>query len=210
MPSLPPLEPVEDGDWRVQTVSPRTGPTGGETLVSLLGNFPTDVDVWFGDTPGTIVLQLSSWILVDTPRVGTAGLVDMTLRTGSGEEGTVLTIPDAFLFVDPDPGSGGSSGGGGSGGGSGGSGSGPTTTIPGATTTTQAGSGQTPTTVAPSTTTTIGSTTTTAIGSPRNRSGRVGDPVDLNGGIRGQRLDGLDGITGTRYCNSDPCPVERL
>jgi hypothetical protein len=91
------------------------------------------------------------------------------------------------------------------------SGGSPSTTSGSGTTTTT--SGQAPTTQAARTTTTTSSGS--GAGSdvaPRtvSRPLVLGDPVDLGGGLRGVRLQGLGDLDGVPLCSSDPCRTRRV
>jgi hypothetical protein len=68
------------------------------TLVQLNGDFPRHSYVWFGEAAGTVLLYSSRMLLVLSPPAAAPGSVDVSLRrTG---EGTVLTVPDAFTYLD--------------------------------------------------------------------------------------------------------------
>lgn len=70
-------------------------------MVSIEGNFPSQVYVWFGDQPGQLVYHTSNWILVDAPAASQAGSVDLTLRSPSA--GTVLLLADGFTYLHDGP-----------------------------------------------------------------------------------------------------------
>ncbi|MEM7339828.1 MAG: S8 family peptidase [Actinomycetota bacterium] len=186
------LEPInaENGDWSVTSVSPRTGPVNWYSVVSIAGTFPNEPNVWFGDAVGQVLVYTPTWMLVQTPLVADAGVIDMELRTSGG--GTNLTIPAAFAFtsVETGAGSGGS--------GSGGSGGSTTTTAP------ATGGTVAPTTTAPT------SSTTVVEGPRRSRAEATGDAVDIPRGLRGRPLTGLDGVTSLSPCSTDPCPATAL
>lgn len=218
-----------NGQWAVFTISPRSGPVSYGTVVSITGSFPDAAYVWFGNQQGQVMHQSSSWILVTTPPVATAGPVDVTLRTAAG---TMLTLPAGFTFRDATTATGGAGGGG--------TGSttattaapapSPTTAAPGATspttarstTTTAAGGGTSPTagpspttpgtspaTTAPATTASP-ATTTPADPALSPRAVAVGAPVDLGGGLNGVAFSGWSTLGSVPACASDPCRTRSI
>ena len=111
--TTPPPQPVEQGDWAVTTMSPRSAPTTGGTSLVLEGVFPTTVPiyVWFGSN-GPVVRATSTGdrLYVTSPSVDTAGVVDVSVRFSVGEA-VNMTLADAFTFYEsttsPGTGSGG-------------------------------------------------------------------------------------------------------
>ena len=99
---------AKKGAWESTSVEPQVGMVATANAVQIVGNFPSDTYVWFGDQPGQVVFQDRTRITVRTPPRAQAGIVDITLR--KSHRGVVLTIPDAFAFVAgddrPDDGSG--------------------------------------------------------------------------------------------------------
>jgi hypothetical protein len=200
----------------VTYIAPQSGPTGSENSVSIVGSFPEEVNVWFGDQAGTVHYQSPTWLVVATPAGASPGTVDLSLRNQAS--GTVLTVPDAYTFYAP---SGGSPGGGTT--------TTPATsaptTAPASTSTSAGGAGPTPgptstsaptptsapTTVALTTTTVDPTSITTEPAVPvRPRSALLGSPVDLGQGLRGVPLGGLDDMNGMPRCTSDPCRTRTL
>ena len=111
--TTPPPQPVEQGNWAVTTMSPRSAPTTGGTSLVLEGVFPTTVPiyVWFGSN-GPVVRATSTGdrLYVTSPSVDTAGVVDVSVRFSVGEA-VNMTLADAFTFYEsttsPGTGSGG-------------------------------------------------------------------------------------------------------
>ena len=111
--TTPPPQPVEQGDWAVTTMSPRSAPTTGGTSLVLEGVFPTTVPiyVWFGSN-GPVVRATSTGdrLYVTSPSVDTTGVVDVSVRFSVGEA-VNMTLADAFTFYEsttsPGTGSGG-------------------------------------------------------------------------------------------------------
>lgn len=220
-----------NGQWAVFTISPRSGPVSYGTVVSLAGSFPEAAYVWFGNQQGQVLHQSSSWILVTTPPVATAGAVDVTLRTAAG---TVLTLPAAFTFRDVATGA----GGGGSGAGTGSTTA--TTAASAPSPTTAATSGGTSATTARSTTSstlgvgtspTSGPSPTTPATSPATtapvattapattapvdpalspRAVTAGAPVNLGGGLNGVAFSGWSTLGSVPACASDPCRARSI
>ncbi|MFN6120968.1 MAG: S8 family serine peptidase, partial [Actinomycetes bacterium] len=122
---LPP--PDTSGQWRFDSISPRSGSTLGGAKVVIGGRFPTTVPVyvWFGDR--VVQAQSTGSTLVVASPAAPAGTVDVSVRFRTSSDHS-LTMPGVFTFVAP---------GGGSGGGSGA----PATTTPATPTTAPRGSG---------------------------------------------------------------------
>lgn len=225
---------MANGDWAVSSLSPRSGPVSTETLVSMSGEFPAPVHVWFDDEPGSIYLQTPTWILVRTPLRAEPGNVDVTLRAGSG---IVLTVPEAYTYLEegdrppvvvtdptrptPSPtstpattttttGAGNSDNNGGSGDAGGSDGPGPDDEIGGS------DPGEGPRIDAPDPDEVDESDDDGRDSDrrrSRNRQARAiprGEPVDLGNGLVGRRLDGLAEVGGVPACRSDPCRTRRI
>ena len=87
------------GDWSIRSVSPGEGLVDMNNVVELRGSFPRAAYVWFGDSPGTVLLQTVDTMVVLTPARPTAGTVNVELRqTGAG---SVATMIGGYSFVDP-------------------------------------------------------------------------------------------------------------
>ena len=100
--TTPPPQPVEQGDWAVTTMSPRSAPTTGGTSLVLEGVFPTTVPiyVWFGsDGPVVRATSTGDRLYVTSPSVDTTGVVDVSVRFSIGEA-VNMTLADAFTFYE--------------------------------------------------------------------------------------------------------------
>jgi hypothetical protein len=195
------------------------------TTVSLLGSFPSQVTVWFGDQPAEMVHHSANWIVAVAPVEETGGTVDLTLR--SAALGAVLVVTDGFSYTEPTspPASAGI----------------PTAGAVAGANLAAAGAddlADTEDTVATSVATSApsstgdseapatsaddsqsedmredGSTTTTTTvpsGPERRDRAVVGDERALGGNLRGMALSGLDGVGDVPTCSSDPCRLRRL
>ena len=102
----PPEEPLDpapgregSGDWSIRSISPSEGPVDLNNVVELRGSFPRAAYVWFGASPGTVLLQTADVMVVLTPASPTPGTVNVELRqTGAG---SVATMIGGYTFVDP-------------------------------------------------------------------------------------------------------------
>ncbi len=82
----------------ISVVSPRSGPTGGGTSVTITGqNLSGATSVSFGGTAGSITADNSTVITVTTP-AGTAGAVNITVTTPGGSVGA-----GQFTYIVPAP-----------------------------------------------------------------------------------------------------------
>jgi subtilisin family serine protease len=209
---------VVDGGWAIASITPQSGPVDGETFLSLAGTFPQEAAIWFGDLPGTVYAQSSTWMVVRAPAASQPGTVELTVRTRA--DGVVLTVPEAFTYLAADgPADGG-------GGGTTPSTTAPTpSTAPSLTTSTTSSPSTGPTTSSPAST----GPTTTSTSSPETTGGTgdapaptdpvretqvraqpVGDPIDLGDGLRGRPLPGLAEINDVPTCSSSPCRTRRI
>ncbi len=185
-------------------------------MVSVAGQFPDQVYVWFGDQPGDIIHQSENWILVNTPSVAVPATVDVSIRRGD----IVLTVPQAYTFFDPSGGQPPAAGPLPDGIG-GGQPDNPADTSPPTTSPGSGGPGQdsgpTTTSAAVSTSTTSISTSTSTPGDDsdeplpkrRSRATALGEPIDLGNGLTGTPLGGLESVLDVPRCASDPCRTRR-
>lgn len=98
-PEEPADDPASTGDWSIRSISPAEGLVDINNVVELRGSFPRPAYVWFGDSPGTVLLQTPDVMVVLTPRRATPGTVNVELRqTGAG---SVATMIGGYTFVDP-------------------------------------------------------------------------------------------------------------
>ncbi len=88
---------VQNAGFAVESISPGAGLVGTETMVSIIGTFPSTAYVWFGQQPGTTIYQDQNWIIAVAPASGYAGPIDVTLR--SPTYGTVVLVEDGFTYV---------------------------------------------------------------------------------------------------------------
>ena len=86
-----------DQSWRVDLITPNEGFVTTSGLVTLRGSFPRAATVWFGNSAASTVSSSADTLVVNHPRFGSTGLVDVRLVADSG---AVLTMPEAFLFID--------------------------------------------------------------------------------------------------------------
>lgn len=109
--TLPPPEPVRDGDYRATAISPRSGPLGGGTVVTIDGVFPASVPVyvWFGDGWSTAVRSATdagtgttTRLTVTTPAATAAGVRDVIVRFAT-DRSVELRLVDAFAYVASTP-----------------------------------------------------------------------------------------------------------
>jgi len=79
-------------------VNPNQGPTAGGTTVTIGGtNFDgDDTTVSFDGVPATDTTVVSPTEITATTPAGTAGAVDVTVTTGSGQE---ATLPDGYTYI---------------------------------------------------------------------------------------------------------------
>ncbi len=94
-----PDDPGTTGDWSIRSVSPSEGLIDITNVVELRGSFPSPAYVWFGDQPGTVLLQTPDLILALTPARSTPGTVNVELRQRG--VGSVATMLSGYTFVDP-------------------------------------------------------------------------------------------------------------
>lgn len=87
-----------EGEWSVSRFSSQVGYVGFTNVLYIMGSFPSEPFVWFGDQAGTVTYYSPGFIIVETPAQATAGIVDVTLRRSG--LGTVLTLPGAYGFQD--------------------------------------------------------------------------------------------------------------
>ncbi|MCP5026652.1 MAG: S8 family serine peptidase, partial [Actinomycetia bacterium] len=90
--------PIENGEWRIDSMSPTVGSVGGGGHVTITGNFPDATFVWIGDTPVNVLAVSSQQLLAEIPRRHEPGRVDISLRTSA--EGIVLDAPGVFTFLE--------------------------------------------------------------------------------------------------------------
>ncbi|MDR7224981.1 IPT/TIG domain-containing protein [Aminobacter aminovorans] len=84
----------------VTAVSPTSGPTAGGTVVTLTGTgFTNATDVYFGATAATTFFDNSDTQITATSPAGSAGTVDITVRTVGGTSAT--SAADQFTYVAP-------------------------------------------------------------------------------------------------------------
>lgn len=210
---------AEQGEWSVYRFSDQVGFTDVVNVVYLMGEFPSQPDVWFGEQAGSVIYYSPEFIIVETPVRSDAGIVDVTLRRPG--TGVVLTLANSFGFVDSESGSTSGSGSNSSGtSGTGSSGSGSGSSEPGSSESGSSESGS-PTTTAPDPSDPdsagpdsgdgpAGSDTTVPPSAPSDPTGRqsrsgFSDPVDLPSGLRGVPLVGDDPTSGVTRCSADPC-----
>jgi serine protease len=91
------MAPVVNDNWRVDRITPNEGFVNTTGMVTLYGQFPRSANVWFGDAAANTLFSAPDVMMVAFPRTTRAGLVDVRLVD---ETGTVLTVPDGFLFVE--------------------------------------------------------------------------------------------------------------
>ena len=98
-PGTPADDPGSTSDWSIRSVTPGEGLVDVANVVELRGSFPRPAYVWFGDSPGTVLLQTPELMVVLTPPRSTPGTVNVELRqTGAG---SVATMIGGYTFVDP-------------------------------------------------------------------------------------------------------------
>jgi hypothetical protein len=84
---------------QVTAISPSTGTSFGGTAVTITGrNFTTGTSLTFGGTPATDVVVNDSASITATTPVHPAGTVDVSVKSGTGAEGT---LRQAFQYVRP-------------------------------------------------------------------------------------------------------------
>ena len=82
----------------VASISPTTGSTDGETVVTITGaNFLTLTAVFFGSLPGTVVQSYTPTQIVVSSPSETAGTVDVLVETTSGGTSTAWS-GDQFVY----------------------------------------------------------------------------------------------------------------
>ncbi|MCP3856970.1 MAG: S8 family serine peptidase [Actinomycetia bacterium] len=89
--------PIENGEWRIDSLSPAVGSVGGGGHVTIAGHFPDTTFVWIGDTPVNVLAVSNQQLIVDIPRRPEPGVVDVSLRTSA--DGIVLEAPGVFTFL---------------------------------------------------------------------------------------------------------------
>ncbi len=104
---------VQAGSPMVTSVSPKSGPTGGGTTVTITGaNFDGTTDVVFGDYPATSFTVNSATSITAVSPAEPSGPVDVTVTTdklavmvsGAAQEGTSGTSSlDQYFFGTPPP-----------------------------------------------------------------------------------------------------------
>ncbi len=86
----------------VTSISPTSGSTAGGTSVTVTGTGLTGAtEVDFGSTPGTSLMPMSDTSVMVTSPPGSAGPVDVTVKTPGGTSAT--SAGDQFTYVAPAP-----------------------------------------------------------------------------------------------------------
>lgn len=103
-PSEPPTttpapDPVADGDWRLDGITPRDAIVTGGGQTTITGVVPPNVPVyvWFGDLAIVRGTVTSTGIDVTIPAVNTAATVDVHVKFRTNVDHS-LTLEDAFTF----------------------------------------------------------------------------------------------------------------
>ncbi len=183
---------VVAGPYRVDSMTPRTGPTAGGTAITISGAFPTSVPVyvWFGPSAvaPAVVSGSGSTLTLTSPQVLTAGVVDITVRFTTSQS-YALVYAKAYTYAD-------------------GVIVAPTTTIAGGATTLPAA---TTTTVKAATTTTGAPTTTSAAGTTTTVAAKVRSTVRLQPLPATGSLSKLNPLTWpVTACSASSCPASTI
>lgn len=81
----------------ITDVDPNQGPTAGGTTVTIGGtNFEGDTTVSFDGVPATNTTVVSPTEITATTPAGTAGAVDVSVTTGSGQ---TATLPNGYTYI---------------------------------------------------------------------------------------------------------------
>lgn len=95
----------------IEQIEPRVGLATGDELVTLRGEFPGQIEVWFGDRRAEVEggfvdtsrAPVSSVVQVRTPRSMPPSVVDLTIRAlderGVAIAGAETRVPAVFRFV---------------------------------------------------------------------------------------------------------------
>ncbi|MFH1531391.1 MAG: IPT/TIG domain-containing protein [Pseudomonadota bacterium] len=92
---------------QVESISPKIGPVGGGTVVTVVGkNFQPGAVTWFGDQPAETVVENSLILHATAPAVEAPELVDITVVNGDNQAGTMeaayeYLLPPTISSISP-------------------------------------------------------------------------------------------------------------
>jgi hypothetical protein len=91
----------EEQPLSIRSIAPGSGVIGGNEPVKIDGTGfrqGMGIDVYFGaEKSPAVVVEGSKLLVVTTPSVGSAGIVDVRVQT---DQGKVLTLRNAFRYVE--------------------------------------------------------------------------------------------------------------